>query len=600
MNTAFDGYRFHRVLREGTFDATEVESGESVVIESPVGVAEDDADLREWFAEAWEVLAELDEPSLPIVRALGEQDGMPFAVREPVDGVPLPGLTADDEGLNAATVRLMTCRLADGLEQAHEAGVVHGALGPDDVIVKEPTDGERTAVLTGFGRVEGLRSDDVRGLGEIIEALLEALRAAHEVEPARDDDELDGDEDDDEEDGRSAVDEAIIAMLGRVAREAREGKIATAGALRDAVAAGSRHARGERSRRSPALAVLALLAVAALAVAAVLFLGDDDGDEPASTVASDGKGAPAETERDPEPQPDEDKPDEDEAGEDPEPAAAGQVAEPIALSGGPRGLAVRDGVVYVAAGGGKLLGVEESGGGEAIPSVDLGGDADELTVVDDVAYVTLPKDGRIAAVDLAGDGLEPAEIEVGDQPAGVIGAAGSIWVVNEGSGDLSRIDPDSRSAESVVIGASAPNGIAFGFGSLWVSDASGAILRIDPEDPLADERFEVEDPVGVLVTDDGVWAPSPEAGLVTRLDPDTGETEEFDVGGEPVDLAADPERIWVANAAGYVTSIDIANGDLGEVEVAEDLGSPVAIAVGERVWVSTGDGDELVPIDPSG
>ena len=247
----FAGYRFHRVLRDGSFEATEVETGDPVVIESPAGVS--DPDLREWFGEAWAALAELEHPSLPDVRSVGEQDGTPFAVLRPVDGVEVPELPDDDEGLDATTLRIMICRLADGLELAHQAGVIHGDLGPADVIVERAGQGERVACVTGFGRVEGLRPDDVRGLGEVIESLLRTARPPAETE-------------DDERDG--AVDDAILAMLSRVAREAREGSLSGAAEVRDAVAAGSEEQRSTRLD----LMVGIVAAVVVVIVVAVLLL----------------------------------------------------------------------------------------------------------------------------------------------------------------------------------------------------------------------------------------------------------------------------------------------------------------------------------------
>ena len=100
-------------------------------------------------------------------------------------------------------------------------------------------------------------------------------------------------------------------------------------------------------------------------------------------------------------------------------------------------------------------------------------------------------------------------------------ASGAVWVRNEGIGTLSRIDPttntvvatldvntfNGRSGQDAI--AVAPSGIwlvgisveavgpasnrvvktidqpgitlAYGYGSLWVTDTSGRILRIDPQ-----------------------------------------------------------------------------------------------------------------------
>jgi len=106
-------------------------------------------------------------------------------------------------------------------------------------------------------------------------------------------------------------------------------------------------------------------------------------------------------------------------------------------------------------------------------------------------------------------------------PLPVAVANGAVWVRNEGIGTLSRIDPttntvaatldvntfNGRSGQDAI--AVAPSGIwlggitveaidpasnrvvktidqpgltlAYGYGSLWVTDTSGRILRIDPQ-----------------------------------------------------------------------------------------------------------------------
>lgn len=233
---AFAGYRFHKVLGDGSagrFEATEASSGETVVIESLVGDEATDADLRDWFGWAWGALAELDHANLPRVRALGTAGEAPFVVREPIEGMPLPDLIAAGERIDPASMRVLICRMADGLHRAHEAGVIHGALGPADLIVEPEARGGASGRWIGFGRAEGLRRDDIEAFGAILAKLLVAERdTREEVERP-------------EAEGPS-MDEAILAMLTRVAAAARDGECRTAGEIRDEVAAGTEQPRGWR------------------------------------------------------------------------------------------------------------------------------------------------------------------------------------------------------------------------------------------------------------------------------------------------------------------------------------------------------------------
>lgn len=237
------GYRFHRVLGEGdgtrAFEATETASGETVVIESLVGEDARDPELREWFTWAWEALAELDHANLPEVRDVGEGGEGPFAVRQPAEGAALPQLIEEGERIDPAQVRMLICRMADGLHAAHEAGVIHGSLGPGELIVGPGARGAPSGTWVGFGRAEGLRADDLRDLGNVLSALLAAERDTRA-----------GEELDEEDEEGPSMDEAILAMLARVAARARDGGYRTAAEFRDEVAAGTEQPRGWRRVRS--------------------------------------------------------------------------------------------------------------------------------------------------------------------------------------------------------------------------------------------------------------------------------------------------------------------------------------------------------------
>ena len=143
-------------------------------------------------------------------------------------------------------------------------------------------------------------------------------------------------------------------------------------------------------------------------------------------------------------------------------------------------------------------------------------------------WVAISRTGTVARID-AGSNRVVATIPVpcsascwsAPTPLPVAVANGAVWVRNEGIGTLSRIDPttntvaatldvntfNGRSGQDAI--AVAPSGIwlggitveaidpasnrvvktidqpgltlAYGYGSLWVTDTSGRILRIDPQ-----------------------------------------------------------------------------------------------------------------------
>ncbi len=143
-------------------------------------------------------------------------------------------------------------------------------------------------------------------------------------------------------------------------------------------------------------------------------------------------------------------------------------------------------------------------------------------------WVAISRTGTVARIDASSNRVV-ATIPVpcsascwsGPTPLPIAVASGAVWVRNEGIGTLSRIDPttntvvatldvntfNGRSGQDAI--AVAPSGIwlvgisveavdpasnrvvktidqpgitlAYGYGSLWVTDTSGRILRIDPQ-----------------------------------------------------------------------------------------------------------------------
>ncbi len=107
-------------------------------------------------------------------------------------------------------------------------------------------------------------------------------------------------------------------------------------------------------------------------------------------------------------------------------------------------------------------------------------------------------------------------------------------------------------------------------------------------------------PEALQVTEDGtVWVADAAGGTVVALDPGSGDAAEIAVGGEPRDLAADSERLWIANADGYVSAVELETQTAETLDLSGAGGSPQAVAVGQQVWVTTGSGNTLVAIAPA-
>ena len=143
---------------------------------------------------------------------------------------------------------------------------------------------------------------------------------------------------------------------------------------------------------------------------------------------------------------------------------------------------------------------------------------------------TRPDNGVVAAmpklaligVALVALGSSPhlvARIPTGDSPGGATAAFGAVWVANDRSGTLARIDPATNRVTRRLRLKPGLFSVTHGFGALWVVNY--------------------------------------ETGMLARVDPRSGRVRSVRVGGTPFDVAAAFGRVWVtAWEAGKLVEVD--------------------------------------------
>ncbi|MEO7198020.1 MAG: hypothetical protein ABIZ50_06065, partial [Solirubrobacterales bacterium] len=140
-NRDFAGYRISRPLelgdRASVWEATDLESGRDVTIETLAGEAASDTDVCEWFSEAWRAVASLEHSRIVRVEKVDEQEGVPFAVRTPAGGLTLAKRLAVRGPLEPEDAVTLLAQIGGALDAAHKAGIVHGTLGPECVLVED-------------------------------------------------------------------------------------------------------------------------------------------------------------------------------------------------------------------------------------------------------------------------------------------------------------------------------------------------------------------------------------------------------------------------------------------------------------------------------
>ena len=186
--TAVDGlvlgrYRLERRLGSGGFGTVYSASDERLRRHVAIKVIPrgDTADAR--VAREARVAARLNHPSVVALYELGEDEHNVYLVSELVEGKTLAELITDD-ALSDRDIARIGAALCDGLAHAHQRGVVHRDIKPQNVmVVAEPAAGMGFAKLADFG-VAHLAGDDLlTHTGDVVGTL--AYMAPEQAEGAR-------------------------------------------------------------------------------------------------------------------------------------------------------------------------------------------------------------------------------------------------------------------------------------------------------------------------------------------------------------------------------------------------------------------------------
>ncbi|MGZ8763169.1 MAG: serine/threonine-protein kinase, partial [Acidimicrobiia bacterium] len=118
-----------------------------------------DPQVVERFRQAATASATIRDPHVVTVYDWGEDDGTVFVAMEYVDGTNLADTLREVGRLSPDRTAAIGASVAEGLDAAHRAGVVHGGLTPSDVLLASNGDvkicdfGTAAAGLAGFASV---------------------------------------------------------------------------------------------------------------------------------------------------------------------------------------------------------------------------------------------------------------------------------------------------------------------------------------------------------------------------------------------------------------------------------------------------------------
>jgi class 3 adenylate cyclase/streptogramin lyase len=237
-----------------------------------------------------------------------------------------------------------------------------------------------------------------------------------------------------------------------------------------------------------------------------------------------------------------------------DPTASPAVRATKSTQGSPTGIAAGEGSAWITTGFGTVSGQSEliavdPASDDVQKATDLPSGTNALAAGAGFLWVADTVRNEVLKINPKSHVVAPDHIPVGNQPVAIAvldGDAPSVWVADELSDTVTRIDPST--GEPRLLGlASAPTGIAVGARSVWVTTEDNTVVRLDVQGNTLTTVGVPAGPASVAVGRDGVWVACSTARVVVRIDPRTNRVvQRLGVNGRPAGLAADPSGdVWV-------------------------------------------------------
>jgi len=140
-----------------------------------------------------------------------------------------------------------------------------------------------------------------------------------------------------------------------------------------------------------------------------------------------------------------------------------------------------------------------------------------------------------------------ARIETGSSPGGATAAFGAVWVANDRSGTLARIDPATNRVTRRLRLRPGLFSVTHGFGALWVVNyKTGTLARVDPHSGRVRSVRVGGTPFDVVAAFGRVWVTAWEAGRLVEVDPSTLRVvRRIAIGPRPTGLHVAGGGLWV-------------------------------------------------------
>jgi DNA-binding beta-propeller fold protein YncE len=594
IGSTLAGYRLDALIARGgmgvVYRATQLALERPVALKVIARELADKEGFRERFLRESRLAARLDHPSVVPVFDAQEEEGELIVAMRLVEGGDLRRLIDREGPLAPARAVGLLGQVANALDAAHAAGIVHRDVKPHNILVE----GDR-AYLSDFGLAkafEGTGAGSSASIVGTVEYMAPEQWRGGRVGPAAD-----------------------VYSLGCVLYEALTGIVPFARGEADTepeipqgidavIERAVSKEPAERYRTAGALIAAAQERVGATpAVTRVLSIREE---QPTVRIGGPGGGRRRLTTRT-----------KQWLGAGVA-AAAGAIAllfallgggspsvsSPISVGKGPLRLAVGGGAVWATSGhDGTLSRIDPTSLEVVGRPLRLGAGISGVAYGAGSVWVSSPRTGELLRVD-SSSGKVTQRIGVEGEPGAVAFGGKRVWVADEAGAGIAVVNVSGGDVYRRRLAPhAAPLRLAVGAGGLWVSSAStGAIRRIDLGDAIPGAPIPVgRGPAGITVGNGYVWVANSRSASVARVDPSINSRlgEPIEVGGRPGGIDAGTSVVWVANATdGTVTRLDLDSGEpVGDpVGVGPD---PGAVVIGEEaVWVANNGDGTITRIEP--
>lgn len=185
----------------------------------------------------------------------------------------------------------------------------------------------------------------------------------------------------------------------------------------------------------------------------------------------------------------------------------------------------------------------------------------------------------------------------GPQPSGLAWDGQALWIVDDQTSKLYRIDPQTGRSLSQLdpLPGSVPEGLAWDGQTLWVAEAGeGLLYQLNPQNGQVLQSFalpgvEAAFPTGLAWDGQALWVAEGIGIRIYRVDPRTQKIlKSFPAPGELMeDLAWDGQALWVLDAINGIYQLDPQSGQILKALADLPEGSPKGLLwLGRSLWLA--------------